>query len=646
MAEKEKKPGPASISRFLMKYPPFNYLPRIDVDQLAGKIETREIEAGEFVFEEDKPPQPFLYVLREGHIEVFKQFEDSTQIIDELKKGDILGIRAVLAPRPYLASARATRKSVLLVIPGAEFLQYVEQSPRAAMFFARGFAAGKPVIHSQEEEEKGKEVHFLSRDPVLFMRTEDVLIPNPVEQLLKGPGSTTLRRVARMMKERKFGSFIIVDERDRPLGIATESDFIRRGSERELTWESPVGEIMSSPVVTIRKGATAAQLIIAMTRYKIDHLVVTEDGTPQTPVTGIISQRDILLMHGNNPAVLVRKLRNAPDIETLLRIRNRADELIFNYLRQGVSIPFIAETATEINDMLVHKAIEFSLDRLEREGLEKPPLSFCWLSMGSDGRREQLRRTDLDNAVIYDDPAGDNEETAREYFQKLGAYITEILLECGFAPCPGGIMGSNPKWVQPLSAWKRYFSDWIGMPDSEGLISVSIFFDFRPVYGDSKLTDALSEHIFDTIRGRSGFLQFFAESALRHPPPLGFFGKFILESTGDKKDVFDLKSRAMRPLDHAARVLVYANGIRAATNTIQRYEKLSSVLPDDKLFREASLAYEILMRYRAINGFMNEDSGRYIYPKQLTKIERETLKTCFETVGRVQQYIRNVFRVG
>ncbi|MCB9265960.1 MAG: histidine kinase, partial [Lewinellaceae bacterium] len=197
----------------------------------------------------------------------------------------------------------------------------------------------------------------------------------------------------------------------------------------------------------------------------------------------------------------------------------------------------------------------------------------------------------------------------------------------------------------PLSGWKQQFTEWIEFPDSEGLIGVSIFFDFRPGYGDSRLADALTAHILEAISERKSFLNFFAQSALRHPSPTGFFGKFILEEKGGKKDAFDLKARAMRPLDHAARVLAYANNIRGVTNTIKRYEQLTAILPDKKLFREASLAYEILLRYRALNGFRNEDSGRYIFPKKLTRIERKTLETCFVAVERVQQYLKNMFRV-
>ncbi|MCB0579651.1 MAG: hypothetical protein KDD10_10130, partial [Phaeodactylibacter sp.] len=389
----------------------------------------------------------------------------------------------------------------------------------------------------------------------------------------------------------------------------------------------------------------AAQLIIAMSKHKVDHLVVTGDGTPQSPVEGIISQRDLLLMHGNNPAVLVRQLREARDVKTLARIRNRADELIFNYLRQEVSISFIAAVTTEINDTLLQKAFDFSLARLQREGLKKPPLSFCWLSLGSEGRGEQLRRTDQDNAIVYEDPPEGQEEKAEQYFRRLGAAVVDILLQCGFARCPGDIMASNPKWVKPLSGWKQQFTDWIEFPNSEGLIGVSIFFDFRPGYGDGRLADALGDHIQQIISERRSFLGFFAESALRHPSPTGFFGKFILENKDGKEGAFDLKARAMRPLDHAARVLAYANNIRGVTNTMQRYEQLEAILPDKKLFREASLAYGILLRYRGINGFRNEDSGRYIFPKQLTRIERKTLETCFAAVERVQQYLKNMFRV-
>lgn len=637
--------SPPTIVRFLQEVPPFIYLPRVDLDALAEAATLLEIEEENFVFEEGEDFEPFVYILYKGKIEILKKLEGNTQVIDYLFKGDVLGIRAILTQAPYLGSAKATRDSVLFRIPEANFLSLLERFPRFTLFYARGLADGQPIVHANSEQESDQKAHFLSRDPVLFMRTEDVLIPNPIEEILKGPGTTSLGEVARQMKERLFGSFIIVDENDYPLGIATESDFIRRGPILNLNWESPVSAIMSSPVFTIRKGATAAQLIIAMSKHKIDHLVVTQDGTAQSQVTGIISQRDILLMHGNNPAVLVRSLKESREVGMLALIRNRADELIYNYLRQEVSISFIASVATEINDTLLQKAFEFSFAKLEQEGLKKPTLSFCWLSLGSEGRMEQLRRTDQDNAIVYEDPPEHQAEEIATYFKRLGTAVVELLHSCGFALCPGNIMASNPDLVKPLSGWKQQFSDWISNPNSEGLTSVSIFFDFRPGFGDSRLTDALTKHIFETIENRSGFLSFFAQSALQHPSPTGFFGNLILEEKEGKKNAFDLKARAMRPLDHAARVLCYARGVKGITNTIQRYEALAEKLPDKELFVEASQAYEILLRYRAINGFRNNDTGRYIFPKELTRIEQRTLKTCFDTVERIQKYIRNIFGV-
>ncbi|MCB0586357.1 MAG: cyclic nucleotide-binding domain-containing protein, partial [Phaeodactylibacter sp.] len=106
-----------TTARFLQDYPPFIYLPKIDLEELAGQAIREEVAEGGFLFEEGGEVQPFIYVLRKGHFEIMKKFEDSTQVIDVLKKGDVLGARAILTHKPYLASARATRKSVLIKIP-------------------------------------------------------------------------------------------------------------------------------------------------------------------------------------------------------------------------------------------------------------------------------------------------------------------------------------------------------------------------------------------------------------------------------------------------------------------------------------------------------------------------------------------------
>jgi signal-transduction protein with cAMP-binding, CBS, and nucleotidyltransferase domain len=55
-----------TIADFLQQHPPFVFLPRIDLEELARQTETVSVAAGDFIFEENGEPQPFAYVLREG----------------------------------------------------------------------------------------------------------------------------------------------------------------------------------------------------------------------------------------------------------------------------------------------------------------------------------------------------------------------------------------------------------------------------------------------------------------------------------------------------------------------------------------------------------------------------------------------------
>ena len=110
--------------------------------------------------------------------------------------------------------------------------------------------------------------------------------------------------------------------------------------------------------------------------------------------------------------------------------------------------------------------------------------------------------------------------------------------------------------------------------------------------------------------------------------------------------MFDIKKRAMMPLAGAARMLMVIEKVKGINNTFERYRKLAEIIPNRKaLFEEAAEAYEVFMRFRALNAFQNNDSGRFIQPKDLNKIERQTLKTAFKSIEDVQRYLRLRFNL-
>lgn len=647
--------GSSSLSRslsrrtadFLKLYPPYSYLENDTLLDLAQNVRIKYFGPGEYIFKEEDPAGNQAFILHKGRVEFIRNLGEENRLIDVCDVGDTFGMRSLISGNPYVVTARAAEEALLYLIDGDIFRPLLEEYPRVALYFASGFAAGQPVVRSQVHNLRNtrQALLFQESDPILF-RDEDVIIMKPTEQVISCSVQNSIREAAQMMTDHTIGSIVILNEQKHPVGIAAHSDFTRKVSTGIHKIDDPITLIMSSPVITTSLGITVAEAILLMMRHKVRHLVVTEDGSPDSAIAGIISEHDILLSQGNNPAIIVKQMLKAKDKETLRDIRDRGSELVHAYLSQELSLPFITATITEINDALITRAIELSLDQLDAEGMIRPEQKFCWLSMGSEGRGEQLLRTDQDNALIYEEPEIGQASYVQSYFLRLGELVTEILEEAGFEHCPGEIMASNAAWNLPLSGWKEQFSKWIHSPNPRSMMNSTIFFDMRVTYGDQALIKRLFEHWREEIRRTPNFLSFLAHHALGNPPPLSFFKNFIVERGGSHKDEFDIKLRGMMPLSDAARVLSLSNDILGVTNTMKRYERLSELEPKQKeLYDAASMAYELMIRHRALSGFANGDSGRYLRPQSLNQLERQTLKYAFRTIEDLQSLLRMRFNL-
>lgn len=337
---------------------------------------------------------------------------------------------------------------------------------------------------------------------------------------------------------------------------------------------------------------------------------------------------------------------NTLDLREMRVIRDQAEQMLRYYLENELTMDFVASVMTEVNDIIIKQALRIAENSLANEDEMLRKIPFCFLSLGSEGREEQLLRTDQDNALVYEDVPEALEEEAHAYFLKLGTAMVEVLLACGFASCPGDIMASNPKWVQPMSKWKGYFSEWIIRPTEEAILSATIFFDFRAVGGNLGLAETLSLHIYEEIQKKKIFLNFLAKNALMNPPPLGFFKGFVVEKSGEHENEFDIKARAMMPLADLARLLVLSHGVIGVNNTFKRFDRLAELEPTyEALFKQAAKAYEILMRTRALEGLKNQSSGRFIQPESLGKLERQLLKNTFSPITELQTIVKVRFQL-
>ncbi|MCB0618333.1 MAG: CBS domain-containing protein [Saprospiraceae bacterium] len=629
---------------FLKNYPPFNMLAPEVLQRVSAKVEVRYYEPRQTIFRQGELPGRHIFVVREGAVQLLRSEEEERILYDECDEGDVFGIRPLLAEQEYLLTAVAVEETLLYAVNIEGWKEILDENPRVSLYLATNFAAGMRNRFSAEN--KGR--IFLDRERLIdanFRLVEIQSIENSKEPVVC-PLDTPIQQAATIMSDQEVGSIIVVNDRRFPIGIVTDRDLRRQVVTGQFGLQEPVDRIMSSPVITISPEITVADVQILMVKHQIHHICITEDGTAASPVIGVISEHDLLVIQGNNPAILVREIKKSRTPADLRRIRERAETLMRKYLYQEVAISFISTVMTEINDAIMIRAIEMSLAAMDEEGALPPEAPFCFIALGSQGRGEQLLRTDQDNALIFDDVPEEEYAGVKDYYLRLSVHITAILNQIGYDYCPGDMMASNPKWCKSLQEWKEQFGEWIYQPNPAAITYCTIFFDYRPVYGDRELPRQLTDHIFQSIEEQNIFLGFLAKNALQNPPPLSFFRNFVVESSGEHKDEFDIKKRAMMPLADAARTLILEARVPSINNTFRRFEKLAELEPQNReLFEQAAEAYEILIRYRAMQGLKNNDSGRFFNPSELSKMERLHLRNSFRPISELQSLLTLRFQL-
>ncbi|MCP3940662.1 MAG: PAS domain S-box protein [Desulfobacteraceae bacterium] len=335
---------------------------------------------------------------------------------------------------------------------------------------------------------------------------------------------------------------------------------------------------------------------------------------------------------------LLREITQVENLDMITGKHSQLPRLIHSMLKGGSKIRTITWLITIFSDAILEKIIGFAI-----QAVGPPPVPFAFITLGSEGRQEQTLKTDQDNAIIFQDPPKESglvEKDVQQYFLELGKKICTWLDRAGYDFCLGGIMAQNPKWCQPLSTWKRYFSEWIHAPEPETLLHTSIFFDFRFSYGDRDITNSLEKHLFLSLRGWPGFYRHMTENAVYFRPPIGFWGNFSLESKGPNKNCLDIKM-AMTPIVDFARIYSLNHGIRDTNTQARLYQLYLKQVLSRGEYSEIEQAYGLMMQIRFIrqaNAIIGEkvNPDNFVNPKNLSAMERKMLKEILKMIKGLQ----------
>jgi CBS domain-containing protein len=93
-----------------------------------------------------------------------------------------------------------------------------------------------------------------------------------------------------MMSQANIGA-LVIEENDRPVGIFTERDYLRKiALEGRSSRETKVEEVMSSPLITVNLAESTRRAMETMTECRCRHLVVLDEDR----MAGIVSLGDLV----------------------------------------------------------------------------------------------------------------------------------------------------------------------------------------------------------------------------------------------------------------------------------------------------------------------------------------------------------------
>ncbi len=624
------------VADFLKNYPPFSFLQQRDLEKISEQISIIYKEKDSVVFAENEETHDSFYVVHKGAVALRTKLQND--ILDMCDEGDIFGLRPLIANENYQMEARAYEETILYAIPLTIFRPYALENRAVGNFLIESFASNTLQPYSKShrgklygDESLDAEAKLLDLHPVKYSK-----------KLISCHATTTAKDIAEIMIKKNVGAILVVEEEMLPIGIITDKDLRNKIVTGLFPITATAAEIMTSPVITYPKKMTITQAQMAMMKADISHLCITKDGTVNSKAVGMLSKHDVMVSLGNNPAVLIKAIKRAKKAKHLKPIRARIMQLLQGYIDQNIPTMLTSKIITELNDACIKQVIAISLDKMETP----PPVKFAWLAMGSQGRSEQLLQTDQDNALIYEDVPEELEEKTKKYFLELAAHVNKGLFDIGYEYCPAEMMASNPKWCLSLGQWKEMIYRWITNTGKTEVLLSFIFFDYSLSFGDSELTNNLSDFIFENVKANPIFYVHLVSGALQSPSPTGFFRQFLLEQDGVNKDFFNIKNRALMPLADAARVLILYHAVKSISNTVERFEKLAELEPENsELFMACAQAYKVLLKFRTRQGLAHKDSGQYIALESLSKSEKIQLKSTFKTIKELQEIISIRFNV-
>ena len=591
---------------------PFDCLDAEEQRLVRGHVDIAYFRADETVLDTGAEAS-HLFVIIKGHVSQF----DGEELVATFGPTDCFDGRSLVAGR---ASSRFVAAEEVVAYQLAK-VAVNELISRNATFSALLFSdlSNKLGALAQRHSQREMQALTTSRVDAAFLRPAHIV-----------DAAASILAVTRVMNVQRTSSVLVRDgER---LGIFTNTGLQRAILDGRPLTELPVRDLATFNLVTISPEAPLFDALALMIQHQVHRLVVAEGGR----ISGLLEQLDLLSFLSNHSYVIAVQIAQATDLQALQEAAARITRFVSLLYRGGTKVGQIGRLVQALNAKLFERTWQLvaPADLL---------VDSCLFVMGSEGRGEQLLKTDQDNGLILRDGTLVADAQVAEACERF----TQALRSFGYPDCPGGIMISNPAWRHSAREFSATVRRWLLRPEPQGLMALSIFIDAHAVAGEAALLAGVRAEVDQLVAADDALLGRFAAAIDSFPDASeGWWNRLLLIA---EKDTLDLKKAGIFPIVHGVRSLALRDHI-PATSTVARLDALVAAgrLPAE-MATDLADSLHFLMALKLKAGLAEVDTDRPVTggvpTAKLNSLERDLLKDSFAVVKRFKTLIRHQFHL-
>lgn len=610
---------------------PFTLLNDSEYTKLMTGAELMEFKPNEFIIhEEERDENVEIHFMVNGLAKNILHRSNGKQVpIRFYYPGDLIGVMILLTSGEMKFSIQALEESNTLRFNKKIFMDLMSENPAFSKVVIDGISnlmksLYQEVKFSSDNEKEEEDIYRKRADQ--FMEKALFFHPNK-----------SIEEAARILQKENIERLIISSNEQEMAGTIGYPELLKAYTED--AYHSPAKYYMKKNNFAVSYQDFIYEALSYLKNNPADLIPVLH----KEVVVGILRQSSFFEIKESPYFDLAHLISNAQSIDELQMLspvhNQKFRQFITRLIEDGTFGYEISEIITGLNDRIHKQVIRLAEEEMVLEGYGPPQINYCFLVMGSQGRKEQGFSTDQDNGLILSDYHNFRDAPKiTAYFKKLSKKINYKLVQCGFPYCSGGIMCQEDKWRKTLPEWKESLANWIQAMDAEEIRDFTIFLDFRPVYGDYSLAYQLREELVKKIENSLNLHQLLMKDTLRFRVPLQPIGKKI--RTGKNKSL-NLKKSATMQIVNAVRIYSSRYGIDEVP-TVRRLDELvrqERYHPRDA--ENAKIALHHLLTFRIKENLRQLENNlpltNEILIQDLTKDEKRRLREALSIAKRLQQ---------